>query len=200
MDNNDYNIRAYYHSRDKDTCDYSTTSICLSQKVTEMLWNYVCHLESVKNFISNSIKEITEILSATRQNLVATDISLDVDSENRILLTIWFKTYEKSTKSYEMENRISLYNFNNTREVAGLGARIVERIEKEERRYHDMRVVRFLSLYIVPLLLLWLIKFLVADEYQSFAITSSGVFLIFLWIIVFCPDHIKDKLLSKLNS
>lgn len=200
MDNNDYNIRAYYHSRDKDACDYSITSIYLSQKVTEMIWDYVCHLEPVKNFISNSTKEITEILSANGQNLVATDISLDVDSENRILLTIWFKTYEKSTKSYEMEYRICLYNFNNTREVAGLGARIVERIKKEERRYHDMRVIRFLSLYIVPLLLLWLIKFLVAEEYQSFAITSSVVFMISLWIIVFCPDHIKDKLLSKLNS
>lgn len=200
MDNNDYNIRAYYHSRDKNTCDYSITSIYLSQKATEMLWDYVCHLEPVKNFIRNSTKEITEILSATGQNLVATDISLDVDSEDRILLTIWFKTYEKSTKSYEMEYRISLYNFNNTREVAGLGARIVERIKMEERRYHDMRVIRFLSLYIVPLLLLWLIKSLVAEEYQSFAITSSVVFMIFLWIIVFCPDHIKDKLLSKLNS
>ena len=200
MDNSDYKIKAYYHSRDKDTCDYSITSIYLSQKVTEMLWDYVYRLEPVKKFISNSTKEITEILSANGQNLVATDVSLDVDSENRILLTIWFKTYEKSTKGYEMEYRISLYNFNNTRELAGLGARIVERIKMEERRYHDMRVIRFLSLYIVPLLLLWLIKSLVAEEYQSFAITSSGVFLIILWIMVFCPDHIKDKLLSKLNS
>lgn len=200
MDNNDYNIRAYYHSRDKDSCDYRITSICLSQKVTEMIWDYVSRLEPVRNFISNSSKEITEILSATGQNLVATDISLDVDSENRILLTIWFKTYEKSTKNYEMEYRVSLYNFNNTREVAGLGAQIVERIKKEERRYHDMKAIRFLSLYIVPLLLLWLIKSLVAEEYQSFAIISSVVFMIILWILVFCPDHIKDKLLSKLNS
>lgn len=200
MDNNDYNIRAYYHARDKSSCDFAITSICLSKKVTEMLWDYVCRSESVTSFINNSTKKVTDILSATGQNLVATDISLDVDFESQILLTIWFKTYEKSTKNYELEYRISLYNFNNTREVAGLGAQIVERIRREERRYHEMRIIRFVSLYIAPLLLLWLVNSLVAEEYQFYAITSSGVFLIVLWIIVFCPDHIKDKLLSKLNS
>lgn len=181
MDNNDYNIRACYHSRYKDLCgDYGMTSIYLSQNLTEMLWDYVSRSESTINFISNSTKEITEILSATGQNLVTTNISLDIDFENRILVSIRFKTYEKSTKNYELEDRISLYNFNNTREVAVLGVQIVERIEKEKRRYYNMKKIRLLSVYIVPILLIWIIKSFVAEGNQSFSIASSIVFLMIL--------------------